>query len=139
MALGLAEGALQQGFWAYSDCFSTGLVSEIDLPHLCGYQNRAGFPGSGSQIGAKERNPVPAAFVEGWQRQVQVLPWAGDSPCRYASYNCGRNKWIWASSDPLSVTISREEAMIQSRPAALVNTRSLARTAGGLWDAFGSV
>lgn len=64
---GLAEGALQHGFWAYSDCFSTGVGTEINLPNLCEYQIRAGFPGSVSQVGAKERNPVPAAFMEGRQ------------------------------------------------------------------------
>lgn len=48
-----------------------------------------------------------------------------------------RNKWIWANSDLLSVTVSRGEAMIQFCPAAPVNTQSLARTTGGLWDVFG--
>ena len=64
---GLAEGALQQGFWAYSDCFSTGVGTEIGLPNLFEYQIRAGFPSSGSQVGAKERKPVPDAFMEGRQ------------------------------------------------------------------------
>lgn len=54
------------------------METETYLLNLCEYQNRGGFLSSGSQAGAKERNPVPAAFMEGWQREAQVLPWAGD-------------------------------------------------------------
>lgn len=47
----------------------------------------------------------------------------GRSPWMYSRHKCGRNKWIWACSDSLSVTVSGGEAVTPPCPASLLRAQ----------------
>lgn len=66
----MAEGALQEGIWAFS--FSTGVGTKIGTQTSMNI--RPELPSSGSQVGAKEKKPY-ACCPHG---RSKALLWAGD-------------------------------------------------------------